>query len=326
MFRFGPVNTGPLSSADNLSLTEFTLDLAAVTWNMKGWVVGLGAALMEIYDRPYVEAGTASYNALFTFRQEGFLRGWNISLGRELFAGLSAGLGFNLVSGRRTWEMNDSWNPPAQAVIITDERSRELSGRFLNGGLLWRLSERVSLAAAFRTPFILSGPSQSLLRYQAPAAGTDIRIEAEGEDEIRRPAVAGVGISWVLRDNLKIFGEAGWWNWSSYKTTSFGEDQPRAFRDTWRAAAAVEYTSLVRLFGKDFIIPSSLGLVYDRQPMKNPDSSYVGYTLGTGIHRKRFRLDVGTLFGFENGSGHRLVARRLAMTLTVLTGHRAAGE
>ncbi|MBN2199486.1 MAG: hypothetical protein JW747_06500 [Candidatus Aminicenantes bacterium] len=326
MFRYGPVNTGPISSADNLSATVFALDLAAVTWNVKGWVVGLGAALTEIYDRPYVEAGSAAYNALFTFSQEGFLRVWNISLGRELLPGLSLGLGFNLVSGRRTWEMNDSWNPPARAVIITDERSRELSGRFLNGGLLWRLSERVSLAAAFRTAFRLYGPSRSLLRYRAPAAGTDILIEAEGEDEIRRPGVVGVGVSWALRNNLKILGEAGWWNWSSYTATSFGEEQPRAFRDTWRAGAAVEYKSSIRLFGRDFLIPSSLGLIYDRQPMENPRSSYIGYTLGTGIHRKGFRLDMGSVFGFENGSGRRLVARRLAVTLTVRTRPRGSGE
>ncbi|OGD29685.1 MAG: hypothetical protein A2Y56_12625 [Candidatus Aminicenantes bacterium RBG_13_63_10] len=326
LFRFGPVNTGPISSNENLPLDGVSLDFAALTWNFRGWVFGLGVALCEAYERPYVEAGASSYNAQFTFRQEGYLRAWNLSLGREVLPGLSLGMGFNLVSGRWEWSMEDSWNPPSQFVRITDERSRELGGSCLNGGLLWRISGRVSLAAAFRTPFSLSGRSRSLLRYEAPAAGTDIAIEAEGEDSFRRPAVVGIGLTWVVRGRLKVSGEAGWWNWSSYKATSFGEDLPRDFLDAWRAGAGLESMSTIRLFGQDIGIPWSLGLIYDRQPMKDGASAYFGYALGTGVQWKGAKLNVGAVFGFENGSGHRLVTTRLAVTMTVQTGRRAAGE
>ncbi|MBM3297863.1 MAG: hypothetical protein FJY83_09740, partial [Candidatus Aminicenantes bacterium] len=216
LFRFGPVNTGPISSTENLPLDTLALDFAALTLNLKGWVIGLGAGLIEIYDRPYVEAGAASYNALFTFHQEGYLRAWNVSLARELFPGFSLGLGANLVSGRWAWEMTDRWNASPRTVTITDERSRDLEGFYLNGGVVWRLSERVSMTAAFRTPYGLSADTRSLLRYQAPGGGTDIRIEAEGASRFTRPAAAGFGVEWAARDNLRLLGEVGWWNWASY--------------------------------------------------------------------------------------------------------------
>jgi hypothetical protein len=71
------------------------------------------------------------------------------------------------------------------------------------------------------------------------------------------------------------------------------------------------------IFGVPASLPVRLGLGYDRQPMKDPDSSYTSYSFGTGLHWRMIGLDAGASFGRESGSGHSLAARRVAVSLSL---------
>ncbi len=71
-----------------------------------------------------------------------------------------------------------------------------------------------------------------------------------------------------------------------------------------------------RMFGQEINIPLRAGLSYDPQPMKEPNSSYFYFSLGTGIHWGKFLLDGGILLGKESGSGNSLSARRVALSLS----------
>jgi len=317
-FRYGPVNTGPVYTSGNAGLKITAADFAAVTVRVLGWRVGLGLALGEIYDRPPVEARSTQYTYLFSFKQAGYLRTLNLSLGREVAAGLSLGLGFNLVSGRWEWNLTDAWS----GVTISDIRTRSFKGYFFNGGLHWQASAGLSLAAAFRAPYQRKASSRSHLRYSAQAA--DILIQADGEDTFRQPLVLGLGLDWKLLDRLKLAGQVSYWNWSSYRASLFGEELTRDFRDVWKAGLGLEYLNWFRLFQQEFDLPSRIGLVYDPQPMNSPRSSYLNFSLGFGLQWKGVQLDLGTIIGAEKGSGWNLTANQIALTLTLSSGPKPA--
>jgi len=313
-FRYGPVNTGPVSTVGNAGLRTAAADVAALAFRVLGWRVGLGLGLSEVFDRPIVEARYSSPYYLFSFEQDGQLRTLNLSLAREVVAGLSLGLGLNLVSGRWEWKMTDSWS----AATITDNRKRNFKGFFLSGGLHWQASDGLSLAAAFRAPYERKADSQSLLRYQAQFA--DILIQADGQDAFRQPLVLGLGLDWRCLDMFRLAGQISYWNWSSYRASIFGEEQARDFRNVWTAGLGLEYMSTFRLFQQDLDFPFRLGLVYDPQPMGSPRSAYLKFSLGFGLRWQGFRLDMGALIGAEKGSGWDLMANRLALTLTWSSG------
>jgi long-subunit fatty acid transport protein len=318
-FRYGPVNTGPLSTLGNARWSTAAADLAALSVRILGWNVGLGLALSEIYDRPETVAQSASPYYLFSFGQSGFLRTLNLSLGREIVDGLSLGLGFNLVSGRWEWKLTDAWS----GVTITDSRRRNLSGYTFNGGLCWQATGGLSLAAIFRAPYQRKASSRSDLHYDAQSA--DILIQGSGEDTFHEPLVLGSGLSWTFLDKFLLAAEVTFWNWSSYRASLMGEDTARNFRDTWKVGLGLEHLSWFRLFNQDFDCPARFGLVYDPQPMSSPQSSYLNFSLGLGLHWRGIHLDLGTMVGTEKGSGQRLTAQRLALTLTVFSGPRPAG-
>jgi len=317
-FRYGPVNTGPLSTVGNAGLSTAAADLAAVSVRVLGWSVGLGLALSEIYDRPEAVARSASPYYLLSFSQSGYLRTLNLSLGREIIDGLSLGLGLNLVSGRWEWNLTDAWS----GVTIIDSRTRSLSGYFFNGGLCWQASAGLSLAAVFRAPYQRKAASRSSLHYSAQSA--DILIQGSGEDTFYQPLVLGLGLACKFFDQFQFTGEMTYWNWSSYRASLLGEDVARDFRDTWKAGLGLECLSWLRLFKQYFDLPSRIGLVYDPQPMSSPRSSYINFSLGVGLYWKGIHLDLGTILGAENGSGRHLTAQRLALTLTVFSGPRPA--
>jgi len=313
-FRYGPVNSGTVSTVGNAGLRTAAADMAAVSVRVLGWRLGLGLGLSEVFDRPSVEARSSQPYYLFSFGQTGYLRTLNVSLGREVAAGLSLGLGFNLVSGRWEWKMTDAWS----GVTITDTRRRDFQGHYFNGGLHWQASASLGLAAVFRAPFQRKASSHSLLQYGAQAA--NILIEADGQDAFRQPLVLGLGLDWKFLDRLRLAGQVSYWNWSSYEASLFGEKLDRDFQNIWRAGVGLEYMSGFRLFQKDFDFPYRVGLVYDPQPIRSPHSSYLSFCLGCGLRWQGIRLDLGAIMGAENGSGWHLTANRLALTLTYSAG------
>jgi hypothetical protein len=91
----------------------------------------------------------------------------------------------------------------------------------------------------------------------------------------------------------------------------------RNFRDVVKLGAGMELQSSFKLFGRHADSPVRLGLVYDPQPMKDPRSSYLSLTFGSGISWQNLKLDIGALIGRESGSGNSLEARKISVSLSV---------
>ena len=316
LYRYSIVNTGVLASDKNLGIGQFALDFAGVSFRLKGWTFALTAALSEIYDRPrvFVEStyAGAPYSSLL-FDQSGFLRTINLAVARRIGRRFQVGLGFNFAQGDLERTVEDDYIQ--DGITISHRTSQSFSGFYLNGGLLAHVTDRLDLAVVFRTAYDKKSESGSNFRYQAPAAGTDILIQAASEDIYRQPWAAGLGARYELTPRFRLLGDFFYFHWSDYSVSYFGESMSRDFGPAFKAAVGGEYTAPVRLFKKEASVPLRFGLVYDQQPMRDPQSAYALLSFGAGLHFHTIRLDVGGQFGSESGSSRSLDVMRISLSL-----------
>jgi hypothetical protein len=318
LYKFSIINTGVLSTGRNPSFTLYALDFGGLSYQFKGWALAVTVALVEIYERPSARY-EASYNGqlyyTLDFHQNGVLRNTNLSVAHKIGSRFQAGVGFNLVSGDLTREVTETYLDPG--VTISDNKSQDFSGFFLNGGIAAKITDKWRAALVFRTPFSKKSQSKSDLDYSAPAGGTNIKISADSSDTYKQPFVLGLGASYTVSPEFQVFSDLTYFNWSAYKVVYFGEEKVRNFKDTLKFGLGAEYSVRLRVFQADASVPLRAGLVYDPQPMKEPGSSYIYFSVGTGLHWKMIALDFGASFGRESGSGNSLEARRISLSLSV---------
>jgi long-subunit fatty acid transport protein len=316
-FRYSIVNTGPLTTNDNLSLSLTALDFAGASIRLKDWTLALSISLIEYYNRPqtayeYPPGGTLLYS--LGVDQRGDLKNINFSVARKLSGTISTGIGLNYVYGLLEKDVIENW--PTEPRFIADNKSHKFQGFYVNGGLLWEFTDRVELAAIFRTPYMKKSESENFLRYFAPAGDTDITLEVSSRDEYKQPFVAGIGVSYKFSSEFRAATDLTFFNWSKYRVNYFEEDLERDLKNIIKVGVGIEYLSAGRMFGQEIKMPLRAGFSYDPQPMKDPNSSYIYLSLGTGIHWGKFLLDAGVLLGWERGSGNSLSARKVAVSLS----------
>ena len=318
LFRYSIVNTGVLASDKNLGIGLFALDFGGLSFRLNGWTLAITASLSEAYDRPQADVQSAYAGvpyASILFRQTGFLRTVNVAVARKIGGRLQAGIGLNFVHGELGREVEDEYFD--NGITISHRIDQSFSGFYLNGGLLARITGRLDLALVFRTSYDRKSKNRSELRYQAPFAGTDILIEAASDDLYHQPWAAGLGARYALSPRLRILGDLVYIRWSEYQVDYFGEREARDFGPAFRATVGGEYTSPVRLFKKQAVVPLRVGIGYDRQPMRHPESAYVILSIGTGLHWRTFGINVGGQAGRESGSGRGLEVMRFCFSLDI---------
>jgi hypothetical protein len=315
--KYGVVNTGVLITEGNSSMGVYAFDFAGIAFNHREWAFGISIGLLENYERPiqdpeYAENGEVLYR--FEFHQTGILRNLNISLAREFGGWLSFGIGANYVFGSMEKEIVE--NMYYSGVTISDRKAHDFNGIYINGGLTADVSDRLTVAAIFRTPFIKKAKSESLLWYDSPLGNTDIRIEAMAENKYEQPLALGIGADYRISPQLRVATDLSFFNWSSYSITYFEEEITRGFKNIIKVSAGLEYLAAVRLFQQDFQVPLRAGLNYDPQPVKQPSIHYMYYTLGFGLYWKGLHLDAAVMLGSEKGSGHDLYGRKFSISLS----------
>ena len=186
-------------------------------------------------------------------------------------------------------------------MTITDDKAERFHGFYLNAGLAWEATRRLTAALVVRSPYVKKGTGESLLRYEVPTAGTDIRIAAEAVNAYHQPWVLGAGLSYRLSAAWSLAADAAFYGWSRYGVTYYDEPLARPFRNVVKGGAGLEYLAPVRMYGRSARIPFRLGFFADPQPMTTVHSSYLAVTFGTGLELKSLAVDISGYFGRENG-------------------------
>ncbi len=313
LFRFSFVNTGVVQSTGNPTAAVYGIDGGSVALRRGNWAFAVVAAAPESYGRPAIAVGSAGYE--LTFEQTGYLRLWHAGVARRLPAGWSLGLGVNYAAGRLDRTTVERAADSVRTVTITDDRHEAYRGLAFNGGLTWNAGKGLTAGLVLRSPFTKKGTGRSLLRYEVPEAGTDIRIGAEAGISYRQPWIVGAGLSWKISGAWALAADAAWFGWSRYAVTYFEEPLARSFRDIVRAGAGLEYLAPAPMFGRSARIPFRLGVSCDPQPVTSVRSSYLGVTFGTGLALRAWAVDVSGSFGQERGSGRSLKSGRIVLTV-----------
>lgn len=319
--KYGIVNTGPLYSSTNSAYGLYTGDFAGISINIRGWAFSLSVGVWENYSRPEIkEEFPPSGQILYSFKyiQTGSLFNYNFSLAKNLANGIALGLGLNLIQGTYEKLVEEQWIQADQT--ISDDKAFDFYGFFINGGIVFDISEKFTMAAVIRSPYRKNAASESLYRFVDSDVGTDIQIDGSETSIFHQPLMIGLGLQSDILQNLTIAADVSFLNWSDYEVNYFGEILRRDFKDVFRLNAGLEYTNEYPLFNTFLDVPIRLGVIYDPQPMINPSSYYFGYTLGAGIHFRNFHVDIGYISGKEVGSGLDLAYHRIFLTFNYLIG------
>jgi hypothetical protein len=319
--KYGIVNTGAFYSPQNSAFGLYSGDFAGISFNIRGWAFSLSVGAPENYNRPKISwdfefAGQLYYSIIFN--QRGTLLNYNFSLAKKLTHGIALGLGLNLIQGTHEKHVEEQWIQASQT--ISDDKTFDFHGFYINGGIVFDISKNITVAAVVRSPYKKNADSESLVRFVDSSVGTDIQIDGSETSIFYQPLLIGIGLQSYILQNLTIAADASFFNWSKYKVNYFGEILQRDFKDVIRLNAGLEYTSKYPLFSTIMNIPFRLGVIYDPQPMENQNSYYLCYTLGAGIHFRNVHVDIGYISGKEYGSGLDLAFHRILLTFNYAIG------
>jgi hypothetical protein len=312
LFRYALVNTGAVTTLSNLPVGVLALDHAGLAVRAGAWAFALAAAAPESYGRPPIVFNEGGY--LLTFHQSGYLRVLHAGLARSLPGGLSVGVGLNYATGRADRTTVETSADILRTVTITDDKHETYRGVYVNAGLTWSNGAGLTAALTVRTPYVKKGTGESLVRYEVPEEGTDIRFDAAAVNTYRQPWVAGAGLSYRFGRVWTLAAEAAWFGWSRYEVVSFEEPLRRAFRNVVKAGAGLEYLAASGATGRKPRIPLRLGLAVDPQPVTSVRTTYVHVTFGAGLEFRRIALDLAASVGRESGSGRDMGAAKVLVS------------
>jgi long-subunit fatty acid transport protein len=314
--KYSLINTGAVTSTGVIDVGVIALDYAGASVRFRRFTVALSFGLLEYYYRPGVRVESNYEGNLYhtlEFNQDGALRTINFALAYKISDRLSAGIGANFIKGVLDKSVEE--RNYVTEVTQEDKDSSDYSGFYVNGGVVYDMSDRVTVAAMIRTPYTKKAVSESLIRYESHY--TEIRAEAKAEDNTyKQPLVIGVGANYRLSDSFVVASDLTYFDWSSYAVKYYEEELDRDFRDVVKVSAGAEYWGNFHLFGKEWRYPLRLGFNYDPQPIKDPSIHYLYLSVGTGVRVGRFSVDLSGMFGKEYGSGDSLSAQKVILSLS----------
>lgn len=316
--KYSLINTGAVTTSGTVDLAIIALDYAGASIRYRGFTLALSFGILEYYYRPGVRVESNYEGQLYQtleFDQDGALRTINFALAYKITERLSAGLGANFIKGILEKSVEEKYYFPA--IIQEDKDSHDYSGFYVNGGVAFDVSEKLTLAAMFRTPYTKKDKSESLIRYESRTI--EITTESKADNTYKQPLVVGLGANYELSKSLAVAVDLTYFDWSSYAVNYFEEELDRDFRDIVKASAGAEYWGTFQLFGKEWLYPLRIGFNYDPQPMKDPNIYYLYLSVGSGFRVGRFSLDLSGMFGKEYGSGDGLNAQKVVLTLSYRT-------
>jgi long-subunit fatty acid transport protein len=314
--KYSIINTGAVTSTGTIDVGIIALDYAGGSVRFRRFTLALSFGLLEYYYRPGVRVESNYEGNLYhtlEFNQDGALRTINFALAYKISDRLSAGIGANFIKGVLDKSVEERYY--VTEVTQEDKDSSDYSGFYINGGVVYDLSDRVTVAAMIRTPYTKKAVSESLIRYESHYV--EIRTEAKAEDNTyKQPLVIGVGANYKLSDGFIVASDLTYFDWSSYTVKYYEEELDRDFRDVVKVSAGAEYWGNFQLFGKEWRYPLRLGFNYDPQPIKDLSIHYLYLSVGTGVRVGRFSVDLSGMFGKEYGSGDNLSAQKVVLTLS----------
>lgn len=167
-------------------------------------------------------------------------------------------------------------------------------GYSLTLGALYRLSDRWSVGAVVKPPFALHMKHESTYTdYVNPTASDRNRRDAD----LEFPLVIGGGVAFRPSDPLTLSGDVTWSQWSEYTLDERGTTlnpltSQSIHTDECEDTVSVRLGAEYLIIREAYMVPLRCGVGYDPGPAVNEIDRFYTGTLGVGLQKGRFALDL----------------------------------
>ena len=259
------------------------------------------------------------------FEQDGFIGAAAVAAALELTPRLSLGVTLNLWTDELGWD--NGWTErysshatgtqsgvPVTIDTQIKDRYEKFRGINFNFGLMWDTPNFGTLGAVIKTPFTASLEHRfeftQTTVYGAPVNTTlnTGTIGFEEDVELRMPLSYGLGWSKRFNDIWTLALDVYRIEWDDYILTdgqgnkySPIDGRPKDQSDvsaTNHIRVGIEYLYL--LPEKKSAIPLRAGLFYDPEPAEDDPQDFYGISLGVGLSRSRYSIDLAYQLRWAN--------------------------
>jgi long-subunit fatty acid transport protein len=182
-------------------------------------------------------------------------------------------------------------------------------GTNFNIGLLWNITDKITLGAVYKTPLEADLKHRHVAGYSLSfPASLDMNAKSmttvETNETLYLPMSYGLGLSYRFSDHLTVAADLYRTEWGDFKikTAEGREISPITGRSIQESS--VRPTHQVRLGGEylfitgKYVIPARCGIFYDPAPATKHPDDYYGFSLGTGVGIGRFIFDIAYEFRY----------------------------
>jgi long-subunit fatty acid transport protein len=255
----------------------------------------------------------------YNYEADGGLYAWGIAYAVQIIPQLSFGITFNIWQDgiyQNGWEAvattEASVNPFGNRWLEFETVQKDrysFSGFNVNIGLLWNITDQLTLGAVFKSPFTadleheytFQSIATDSLRPRKKFRTTDSRTM---DEELDMPMSYGIGLAYRFSDRFTISGDIYRTEWDDFIHTDADGKRTSPITKGSVRDADIDPTTQVRLGAEylfikpNYTIPVRAGLFYDPAPAQGSPDDYYGFSLGTGIGIGRFVFDAAYVYRF----------------------------
>jgi long-subunit fatty acid transport protein len=320
------------SGTESVSEASLNYLSAAYPFNVLGHNMIVSLNYQHLYDFSrswnYNVASRGSSQTI-DYEADGGLYAWGIAYALQIIPQLSFGFTLNF------WEdgiYQNAWKSVTKATaslkmgrnkwwtfnqLLEDRYS--FSGFNANLGLLWHVTDQLTLGAVFKSPFTadvkrrvsvyetISTPGQPQPVPQTPGP------PVTSQSDLDMPMSYGIGLAYRFSDRLTASADISRTEWEDFVLTDSSGRETSPITNKSPGKSDIDATTQVRL-GAEYLfikpsysIPVRAGLFYDPAPAQGSPDDYYGFSLGTGIGIGRFVFDAAYVYRFGRDVAESLI-------------------
>lgn len=192
-----------------------------------------------------------------------------------------------------------------------------------NLGMLWNITDKLTLGAVFKTPFTANLKHD--ISYSTQLISLDpLEVLYRGQstntydEKLEMPMSYGIGLAYRFSDRLSVSADVYRTEWQDYVLVDARGRRisPITRRAMWKSD--IDPTTQCRL-GAEYLfiepkytVPVRAGVFYDPAPAKGSPDNYYGFSLGSGIGYGRFIFDIAYVYRFGRDVGKSLGAGKFS--------------
>jgi long-subunit fatty acid transport protein len=255
------------------------------------------------------------------YEANGGLYAWGMAYAVQIIPQLSFGFTLNIWDDgfyRNGWEaeLNETTShrkPNSNQWLtqrLTEKDSYSFSGFNANLGVMWNVTDQLTLGGVFKTPFTAdlkhkyTTASMRVLPYPPGEVPIGPGFSRTTDEELDMPMSYGVGLAYRFSDRLTVSGDIYRTEWDDFILTDTDGKRISPITKGPVREADIDATTQVRLGAEylfikpNYTIPLRAGLFYDPAPAQGSPDDYYGFSVGTGIGVGRFVFDAAYVYRF----------------------------